>query len=456
MTRRYNLISRLKEDKTHFERILTLAAPIALQFLIQALLNMVDTLMIGQLGDTAIAAVALSNQIFFLLILLLFGISSGAAVFASQFWGKRNLEGIHRVQGLTLLTGFAGALIFTIGAHFFPAFILEIFSKDKRVIAEGASYLKIVSSSYLFTACTVIYSSTLRSIGKVKLPLLLSAIALSLNTLFNYALIFGHFGLPQWGIKGAAIATTGARMVEALSLILILYLTKSPAAPTLPQLMKQNRDFTLRFIKRASPVILNEVGWSLGMTMYALIYARMGTDVIAAFNITDTSARLVFVFFQGSAFASAVVLGNMIGAGLKTEAIRCGKTILLIIPVFGFMAGLLIFLAAPLIPDFFNISPGATLMTLRFLKILGFIIFIKVSNMHIIVGLLRSGGDTHVSAALELIPLWLLSIPLCAFAGLVLHLPPHLVYLFSISETLTKYIMGLLRIRSGKWVHDLT
>ncbi len=451
-----NILHRIKEDKEHLKRIAVLAAPLALQYLIQAMLNLVDTLMIGQLGGSAIAALALCNQIFFLLILLFFGISSGASIFTAQFWGKGDMEGIHSSLGLALLLGLSGALIFTGGAFFAPEALLGIFSKDSSVIKGGAAYLKIVSISYVFTAFTIIYSGSLRSIGRVKLPLILSAIALSLNTFFNYALIFGHFGLPCMGIKGAAIATTAARTGESLALLLILYFRKSPIAASLPQMLKQNKTFIRHFLKRVSLVVVNESGWSLGLTMYTVIYARMGTHVIAAFNIMDTTARLMFVFFEGSALASAAVLGNMIGEGLKKEAIRCGKTILMIVLVLGILTGLLIFLAAPIIPGFFNISSRGALLANRFLTILAFIMFLRVSNMHIMVGLLRSGGDTLFSAALELIPMWCLSIPLCALAGLVLKLPPYQVYLLYISEEVLKYIIGLLRIRSGKWVHDLT
>ncbi len=453
---RFNIAGRIRTDSRFFRRILVLGLPIAAQNLVQSLLNMVDTLMIGQLGEVSIAAVALSNQIFFLMMLLIFGISSGSAVFTAQYWGKKDMEGIHRTMGLGLILGLAGGTLFTLGAQFFPAQILGLFSKDEHVIRAGVPYLKTVSWSYIFTAVTILLQGVLRSTGEVRIPLIFSVAALSLNAVFNYGLIFGRLGLPEMGIRGAALATAGARTLETLSLLIYLYRSGHPVAVSPAQLLRQNRIFTGRFFHKVVPVILNEVGWSMGITMFTLIYARMGTEVIAAYNIMDTFARLTFVFFQGSGFATAIVLGNMIGEGQREHSIRLGKTILMVVPLLGLATGLLSFILAPWIPVFFNISATAASLVSALIRIFGLVMFIKVSNLHIIVGLLRSGGDTHVGAILELIPMWLVSIPLAALAGLVFHLPPPLVYLVCLSEELIKYIAGLLRIRSGKWVHDLT
>jgi len=455
-SRNYNIFSRLKQDGAHFKKLLILALPMAAQNLVQTMLNLVDTLMIGQLGATSIAAVALSNQIFFLIMLLLFGISSGSAVFTAQFWGKKDIEGIHRSLGMALGLGLGGAALFTLAAQLFTAQILGIFSRDPAVIAAGVPYLRIASLSYMFTACTIIYQGVLRSTGVVKVPLAFSVSALSLNALFNYILIFGKFGFPTMGITGAAIATSGARALEAVALISYIYLKKYPVAGKFRQMIRQNWNFTNRFFHKVSPVILNEVGWSFGMTMFTLVYARMGTEVLAAYNIMDTFSRLTFVLFFGTANAAAVVLGNLIGEGKRTEAVRCAKTILMAVPMMAAIIGIIIFLIAPVIPGFFNISDYVRELIVSLIRIFTFVLFVKVSNMHIIVGILRSGGDTHFCAALELIPLWLVSIPLVALAGLVLHFPPPLVYLLCLSEELIKYLTGLYRVLSGKWVHDLT
>jgi putative MATE family efflux protein len=456
VSRNINIISRLKQDGKSFKKLLILALPIAAQNLVQTLLNLVDTLMIGQLGETSIAAVALSNQIFFLILLLLFGISSGSSVFVAQFWGKKDIPGIHRALGMALVLGLLGAALFTLASQLFPAQILGLYTKDQRVIEAGIPYLRIASVSYMFTAGTIVYQGVLRSTGVVKLPLFLSVTALSLNAFFNYALIFGKFGLPQMGMTGAALATSGARITEMLSLVLIIYLKKYPIAGSIRQMIQLNRKFVKRFFHKVNPVILNEIGWSFGMTMFTLVYARMGTEVLAAYNIMDTFSILTFVLFVGTGNATAIVLGNMIGEGLQKEARRSAKTILMVAPLVAAVVGIIIFTLAPYVPGLFNISEYVGNLIVQMLRIFTIVLFVKVSNMHIIIGILRSGGDTHFCAALELIPLWFISIPLVAFAGLVLKLPPPMVYLLCLSEELIKYLTGLSRVLSGKWIHDLT
>lgn len=450
------LPDRIRDDRDFFKKLIRLGLPIAMQNLVATSLNMVDTLMIGQLGETAIAAVALSNQIFFLLMLFLFGTSSGTAVFTAQFWGKKDIEGIHRSLGISLALGFIGASFFTLGALLFPGWILGIFTADQAVIDAAVPYLRITSISYLFTAGTFIFQGVMRSIGIVRLPLYLSVSALSLNAFFNYALIFGKFGLPQLGINGAALATTGARIVEMLLLIGITYLRKYPVAANLKQLANQNLGFLKQFIWKVSPVILHEIGWSMGITMFTLIYARMGTSVLAAYNITDTFSRLLFFMFIGSANATAIILGNMIGEGKQQEAEHCANTILQAVPILSIILSIPVFLAAPLIPSLFNVSQGVSHLITQFMRILALVLFLKSTNMHLIVGLLRSGGDTHYSMTIELTPLWLLAIPLVAVCGLVLQLSPVIVYAVSMTEELIKCILGVKRVLSKKWVHNLT
>ncbi len=447
---------RFQQEKEFYKRLMTLGLPIALQNLVTTSLNMLDTLMIGQLGETAIGAVALSNQIYFLMILLTFGISSGSSVFTAQFWGKRDLKGVHHTVGLSLLLGCTGAGLFTLAALYLPHRILGLFTADQAVIAAAVPYLRITAISYLFTAGTIIFQGALRSIGVVKLPLYISAGALSLNALLNYALIFGKLGFPHLGITGAALATTGARILETVILVSLIYLDRSPVAATLKEMKGLTRIFLKKYFWRVSPVILNEIGWSMGVTMFTVIYARMGTSVLAAYNITDTFARLAFVLFFGSANASAIVLGNMIGEGRQLEAAGHGRFLLLTVPLATTLITALVMIASPWIPLAFNVAPDVRTYIREFLVVLAVFLLFKTSNMHIIVGILRSGGDTHYCMTIELLPLWLISIPLVAVSGLILGLHPALVYTLSMSEEVIKYAISLKRIFSGRWIHDLT
>jgi len=442
--------------KVFYKKLFILALPIAFQNLASTSLNLIDTLMIGQLGETYIGAVALANQVFFLLMLFLFGISSGASVFTAQYWGKKDLAGIHRSLGLALIPALTGAVLFTLAAQFLPGQILALFTTDKTVISLGIPYLRIISVSYICTAVSLIIQGVLRSTGHVKLPLKITLISLSLNALFNYLLIFGKFGFPEMGIEGAALATTGARFLE---IFLLLYLSKRrnyPVIASRKKLFNFPKGFIRNFTYRVYPVILNEVGWSLGITMFTIVYARMGTPVLAAFNIMDTVSRLVFVLFIGTGNASGIVLGNIIGENRPEDARKYARGLLKISIIMGIGAGIIIYISAPWVPSMFKISEEVSRMVTTFMKILSVVVFVKVSNIHIIVGILRSGGDTHICMLLEIIPLWLIGIPLAFYTGLVLKLDPGLVYLVTMSEEVLKYILGLIRTLSGKWIHDVT
>jgi Na+-driven multidrug efflux pump len=206
---------RIYRDKEFFNRLFVIALPIILQYFISSSLNMVGTIMIGQLGDTAIAAVGLANQIFFLFALLMFGINSGSAIFTAQFWGKKDILNIRKVLGLSLALGLVGSAFFVGISVFFPQAIIGIYSKDPAVIAVGSQYLRIFGLSFGFTAITLCYSSVLRSTGDVRTPLLVSIAALSINTLLSYILIFGKFGMPALGVIGAAYAVLIARILES-------------------------------------------------------------------------------------------------------------------------------------------------------------------------------------------------------------------------------------------------
>ncbi|RLD99098.1 MAG: MATE family efflux transporter, partial [Bacteroidetes bacterium] len=227
----------LFSDKKFLNTMLKLAAPIMLQNLIFSSLNLVDGVMIGQLGESAVAAVGIANQIFFLVSLLFFGIGSGSAIFAAQYWGRKDTERIQSVLGLSLLMSISGAVLFSLVAILLPVQVISIYSKDPTVISQGSVYLQIVAFSYVVTAITNSFAFVLRSTENVKLPLLTSVVALSLNTLMNYGLVLGNFGLPALGVKGAAIATIISRLIEVVLLLQIIYRRKLPVAAKLPDLL---------------------------------------------------------------------------------------------------------------------------------------------------------------------------------------------------------------------------
>ncbi len=468
---------------SYIPRLVRLALPIALQHLLMTTLNLADTVMVGQLGEVQIAAIALGNQIFFLLMLFLFGVGSGGAVFSSQFWGRRDVAGIHRAMGISLILASGGSLVFMTGSVFFPEVLLSVFTTDAAVIAEGAGYLRIVAFSYLFTAISMSYAYALRSVGDTRLPLIATAISIGLNVAGNYVLIFGVLGFPALGVRGAAIATLGARGVELLIILFVVYRRKGPVAASPRQLFTLDRPFVKRFMRRTTPVIFNEILWSLGFTMYTVVFGRMGTGHLAAYNIADTVARLILVVFIGTAQASAIMIGNTIGAagggtvrsgsdgsdgvggtaGVATvqerfaEAQHLGTSLIRVLPLASFAVGVVVFFwFAPWVPRFFSITPDVSRMVTLLVRSFAVIMVAKILNMHIIVGILRGGGDTTYSLVIDVALLWLVGVPAAFAAGLWLRLPVHFVYLAIGLEEVAKMGFGVYRVFSGRWINDLT
>ncbi len=330
--------------------MLKLASPIVLQHLIFSSLGLVDVMMIGQLGETAVAAVGIANQIFFLASLLFFGITSGMAIFAAQYWGTKDVNRIQNTLGLCLLLSLSGAFIFSIVAILFPDRVIGIYTTDPEVIKLGSHYLQIVAISYAATAITNSFSVVLRSTEVVKLPMLVSVLALSLNTLLNFGLIFGNFGFPKMGVVGAAIGTFSARLFETILLLLIIYSKKLPVAASLKNLINIRSLPLKKFFNITIPVIFTEIAWSLGITTYNLVFARIGTESIAAFNIAGTISSLMAVIFIGLGNACAIMIGNRIGAGEKGLAIEYGKKYLLLTLIGSSVFGvLLIFITNPIL-----------------------------------------------------------------------------------------------------------
>ncbi len=445
-----------QDDKKFYRALLAITIPIALQNLIGAALNMVDTVMIGQLGETQIAAVGLANQITFLLHLFVFGISSGSAIFTAQFWGDKDLPSIKRVLGLALACGQVIAGVFLVASLLAPAFLLRLFTPDQAVISLGRDYLVIVALTFPLMAVSFTYSAILRSTGKARLPLYISALALVLNTVLNYILILGKLGLPALGVRGAAIATLVARLAEAILIVGLVYRQKLILAASFRELTDISLAFVRRFLHTTIPVVLNESLWAVGVTLYTVIYARMGTDVVAAINISSTAERLAMVLFFGIANATAVMLGNLIGAGQIDEAFHYAKKISLFGPLIGIFSGAFLILASPLILSFYAVSPPVLQAARGILLVFGVTMIVRVFNIINVVGILRSGGDTRFTLMLDAIGVWLIGVPLAFVGGLLFRLPIEQVMILIIVEEVFKSVFGLRRLHSRKWINRLT
>src|SRR5699024_10583398 len=418
------------KDKVFLKSLFAIAVPIALQNLITSSLNMVDTLMISSLGEASIAAVGLANQVFFFYALINFGINSGSSIFISQYWGRKDIVNIRRILGLAISISTFIGIIFTVVGFFFPEYMMRIFIDDPEVIRLGADYLKIVSLSYIITALGFAYSFALRSTGKPNVPMKISGVSFITNTVFNYVLIFGKFGFPEMGVKGAALGTLIARVVEIGLTIYAVYSNEnSPLAASWQELLEWDKKFISRYIKTTTPVILTEGVWSLGQIMYTIAYGQIGAEATAAVQLTTTIQNIFFVLVRGLANACAVMIGNEIGAEEEERAYDYAIQFLIISTLIGLILGGIMALTPDLILKIFSdLNPGLYMAARNILIIMGISFGIRTYNSTAVVGVLRGGGDTNFSLFLDMGSVWLVGVPLAFFGVLYLKLPVYWVF----------------------------
>ena len=443
------------KDRSFLRELLIIAIPISFQQLINASLNMIDVIMVGQLGEASIAALGLSNQVFFVLILILFGATSGMAIFTAQFWGKQEIEPIRKVLGMSLILSVSVAFIFTFAATLFPQTLLGFYTKDIEVVNLGSGYLRIVGFTYIPVAIATSYIAILRSIQLIRLTVIATISALVFKTILGYGLIFGIGGLPALGVQGAAIGTASGWTLELILLLIFIYAQKTPLAANPLTFFSFDLPFFTRVLTTALPAVANELFWSLGITTYNAIYAHIGTDSIAAINVNATIEELGFVVFIGLGNACAVMVGNRIGAGRKEEAYEIVRRVVIMGVAFAMGVGLLIFLLREVVVGFYDLSPSGENNVRWLLLVMACTLWIRMFNFSTFIGALRAGGDTRFALLMEICSIWLIGVPAAYVGAFVLHLPVYFVYLMVMLEEIAKAFVSGWRFKSRKWIHDL-
>lgn len=437
-------------------KLWNLAAPMIVQNLVATLLSLVDTLMVGQLGDASIAAVGLANQFFFLLTVLVFGITSGAVIFMAQYWGKGDVPAVQRVQGLCLGIGLAFAIAFTAVGSICPRWVLGLFSGDMRVVDGGGAYLRIATAGYIPFVVTQVYAASMRSTEHVKAPMMVSMLALGINTLLNYFFILGRLGFPALGVEGAALATVVARLVECGLLLSIIYGRRTPAASPVRDMWRQDAGFFPRFKKTTLPVLINEGLWALGVTLYSVIYAGISTEAIASVQIACTVERLGMVLAYGAGHACAIIVGNRVGAGETQTAYLYAKRCVWTNFLLGALGGIAILIVRFPVMGLYQVSDQVYQSCMRLFIIMAAALPVRCIVFTILIGILRSGGDTRYSLLLDMGPVWLLGLPGAYIAGILLGQPVYLVYgAVTVLEETIRLLLGIKRFRSRKWIHNL-
>ncbi len=441
----------LIKDKVFLKLAGSLAIPMILQDVLNSSVNMVDTFMIGRLGESEVAAVGLANQIFFIFQLIIFGITSGSAIFIGQYWGKNDTDNIHKVMGISIGLSLIFAFLFSAVAFFIPEKIMQMYSKDYYVIELGCEYLEVIIISYFFSAVIVSINSALRSTGKTTLPMCTTFISLFSNIIFNYIFIF-VLGL---GVRGAATATVFARLIEIISQLFLIYKLKTPVAAKISKYLKADKIFLKDFFKITIPVILNEFMWALGTSIYNTAYKYSGTEAQAAVQISSTVQNLFMVMGTGAGFACSILLANALGMGDTKKAISYSRKCIKISVLLSTFMGIVLLLSSDFILTFFDVSDTVKEYTYYLFIVIAIGMIAKTYNYTTIAGILRSGGDTKFCLILDAASVWLIGIPLAFLGSAILNLPIYVTVALVFIEEIIKLFISTKRVLSNKWAKTI-
>ena len=463
------MLSFLKQEPGFYGRMYRLAVPIVLQNIINSGLALADTFMVGVLGEAELAAVTLANNVFFVLIIMGFGIQSGMAVLISQYWGRGDNRTISRVIGLGLYVSGGIAALFVAAVMCFPAGVMHIATSDTELAAIGAPYLSIVAPAFFMNMVSMTVLGAFRSMENPRVGLAVLALSMGVNTLLNYMLIFGNFGAPELGVKGAALATLISRVLEILLTAGYLLINKYFRVDWRAAL-RPGMYITKQFGVYGIPVIINETMWGLGFTLYPIIAGHMegAASGVAAFTVALNVDRVLGALFFGTGGAAAVIIGKHLGAEgsdaspeSRRTAYDLGKAMLLITGAVGVAAGVLLtltaaFAAKPFLTGVMGMEDGTASLARVIMFINALNMPVRALNFTVIVGILRGGGDVKAAAVIDIAFLYLIGLPFAFVAGLILQYGVMFIFLGMLIEESTKLFISLRRFKARVWVKNVT
>ncbi|MDR2162973.1 MAG: MATE family efflux transporter [Clostridiales Family XIII bacterium] len=443
------------EDKALYRKIFRVATPIALQSLISTALSLVDNLLIGNVGETELAAVGLSTQIFFIFWMVLFGWTGGTITYMAQFFGKGDMKNLRRVAGISTTVCFSVGVLFFVACAFFPGQVMRIFTNIPEVIELGTPLVRYGSAIFLTWSITVPLTAALKSTQQTKIPMLISGISLGVNTFLTLIFIYGFLGMPRLGVMGVCVGIVTSRCLELTLYIIFIFARRNILAAPLREFFSWDRGLFIRVVKNAVPTTVDETMWGIGVALYNAAFGRLGVTEFAACQAGYTIMNIFVVACFSIGEALLILVGERLGADDLDGARRTASKILFIVFIVGLCAGGLLFSTSRFIVLLFGFTPLGVHYTLLILTVYSIFLVVKVVNGAYIVGALRAGGDTRFAMVTEVCTVWLFGVPCAFFFALYVQLPVYFVILIVQFEEVIKFLILNRRYRSGKWVRDL-
>lgn len=448
------MVKTVKKDD-FYRQMFKLAIPIIIQNLLSAAVNSSDVIMLNYVGQSAISAVSLAANYSNILFMVYYGLGTGASLLCAQYFGKKNMQAIHAVEGIALRFSLAISALVALAAFTMPQRMLLLFTSDQKLIAIGSSYIRIMGITYLCWGVTEIYLAILRSIGRVTISMTLNMLAFGLNILLNAVFIFGLFGAPKLGVTGVAIATASSRLIQLVACVIVSLLSKdvklNPA-----YMFIRSKTLLNDFIHLSLPALGNDLSWSVAFSMYSVILGHLGTEAVAANSLVTVVRNVGSVFCFAIASAGTILLGRVMGQEELEKSKSYASRMLKMTVVAGAVGGVIVLAVTPFVLRFASLNDTAMHYLKYMLLINSYYIMGSAVNTALIAGVFRAGGDTKFGLICDTIDMWVYAVPLGFFAAFVLKLPVLWVYFLLCTDEFVKWPWVIRHYRKGEWAKNIT
>lgn len=444
------------QDRNFYKSLFSMLLIVGLQNIVAYSINMVDNIMLGSYHQEALAGATTVNQIFFVVQQITLGIGNALVILASQYWGKKSIEPIINLTGITLKIGLIFSVLIIGICSIFPSELLGLFTTSEKIINQGCDYLYLMQWSFVLFIFSNLLMATLRSVETVKIAFYISIISLIINTLINYTLIFGNFGFPEMGVKGAAIGTVTARFLELF--IVIIYLLKFDTKIKLFKykfIWRNNKELNLDYQKVVIPLILSQIFWAVSIPIQTAILGHLSDDAIVANSIATTFFQYLKVIVVAMASASSVLIGIAIGKGDMKRIRSDARTMACIDIIIGIVLAIGLYsLRYPLL-SMYQLTDSAINLSLNLIVVMSIVMIGMSYQMPVSIGIIQGGGDTRFVMTMNLISIWVIVIPLSFLTAFIWHWPVEWVVLVIQSDQIFKALPTFIRFRSYKWIRKL-
>ncbi len=438
-----------------YRQMFKLAIPIIIQNLLSAAVNSSDVIMLNYVGQSAISAVSLAANYSNILFMVYYGLGTGASLLCAQYFGKKNMQAIHAVEGIALRFSLAISALVALAAFTIPQRMLLLFTSDQELIAIGSSYIRIMGITYLCWGVTEIYLAILRSIGRVTISMALNMLAFGLNILLNAVFIFGLFGAPKLGVTGVAIATASSRLIQLIACVIVSLLSKDVKLNPIYMFIR-SKTLLNDFIHLSLPALGNDLSWSVAFSMYSVILGHLGTEAVAANSLVTVVRNVGSVFCFAIASAGTILLGRVMGQGELEKSKSYASRMLKMTVVAGAVGGVIVLAVTPFVLRFASLNDTAMHYLKYMLLINSYYIMGSAVNTALIAGVFRAGGDTKFGLICDTIDMWVYAVPLGFFAAFVLKLPVLWVYFLLCTDEFVKWPWVIRHYRKGEWAKNIT